>query len=58
MVYCSKCAYQNFCYVGIKDYCPSYTPAMIAYDKKFADLIVFNDQPQRQLKSLDVHEDT
>lgn len=34
MVYCSKCAYQNFCYVGIKDYCQSYTPAMIAYDDK------------------------
>ena len=34
MVYCSKCAYQNFCYAGIKDYCPSYTPAMIAYDDK------------------------
>lgn len=27
------------------------------FDKKFADLIVFNDQPQRQLKSSDVHED-
>lgn len=34
MVYCSKCAYQNFCYVGIKDYCQRYTPAMIAYDDK------------------------
>jgi len=27
------------------------------FDKKFADLLVFNDQPQRQLKSSDVHED-
>ena len=34
MVYCNKCAYQNFCYVGIKDYCPSYTSAMITYDDK------------------------
>lgn len=27
------------------------------FDKKFADLMVFDDQPQRQLKSSDVHED-
>lgn len=27
------------------------------FDKKFADLMVFDDQPQHQLKSSDVHED-
>ena len=27
------------------------------FDEKFADLIVFNNQPQCQLNSLDVHED-
>lgn len=38
MVYCSKCAYQNFCYVGIKDYCPTYTPAMSNYGEKITNI--------------------
>lgn len=64
---CNKC--NHFIPVTIdKNFCPncgsdmkikniSPDSGIREFDKKFADLIVFNDQPQRQLKSSDVHED-
>lgn len=62
---CSNCLQRervgNFCRncgaeMKIKEISPY--SGIREFDKKFADLLVFNDQPQRQLKSCsDVHED-
>ena len=65
---CWKCPYcqeltnegKNFCPncgadMKIKQISPD--SGIREVDKKFADLLVFKDQPQRQLKSSDVHED-
>jgi len=49
--YCPNCGAE----MKIKQISPD--SGIREFDKKFADLLVFKDQPQRQLKSSDVHED-
>lgn len=31
-------------------------PKIYKFDEKYSDLLVFDDQPKRQLKSLEIHE--
>jgi len=63
--YCSNCECVG---LGVEHFCSwcgaemkikqiSQDSGIREFDKKFADLLVFKDQPQRQLESSDVHED-